>query len=287
MNNNAAALYAENLTIRGWNADSAIDNKADISQFVNLDIDGPGNRPLRFWRRGPHYIVDSTIDKEGGGGLMWFWKCDTTVNVYNSTFAGSDRIPMDRVVCDEGNKSDLIINYLTEDPRTTGEMHPMFDSSYSDRPYDPTGAAGGTGSQPTRCRAGFASGATVPQGYGAPYSFFLPGRPLMLQVTEEDCADGEASVSAGRENGTTAVYRFGYLWDGDAWDRFTWDANDDTDTTGDWLIGGAGNTSVSLQGDLTYFVGYTCHWDDSSWQCGCQTSFCTQPAWQLQVVERY
>lgn len=122
------AIYAEDLTIADWNADGAIDNKAPISQFVRLTISGHGNRGIRYWGPGPHYLVDSHLENTGGAGegsVLWFSDCDaTTVNIYASTFNGSDTVPEDLISCDSGSAPTL--NYLTTDPRTTGEMHEMF-----------------------------------------------------------------------------------------------------------------------------------------------------------------
>jgi hypothetical protein len=124
----AAAIYAEDLTIKNWNADGAIDNKAPISQFVRLTIEGQGNRGIRYWESGPHYLVDSHLSNTGTlgeGSLLWFYQCDgATVNIYQSTFNGSSTVPPDMISCDNG--SSPTINYLTTDPRTTGEMHEMF-----------------------------------------------------------------------------------------------------------------------------------------------------------------
>lgn len=285
MNNNAGALYAENLTIRGWNADAAIDNKANTSQFVNLFIDGPGNRPLRFWRRGPHYLVDATIEKEGDGTLIWLSNCDTEFRIYNSTFSGEDTVPINRISCDEGSKSQLQFQYLTVDPRTTGEMHPMFDNSYSSEPYEPSRIA--DDDQQYRCRPNFTPGTVIPRPYSAPYNFFLDERPLLLDVSDENCASEEVLVSAGRNNDTTAVYRYGYVWNGSSWQQFTWNAGNETELQADWLIGGIGSASVPLTDDFTYIVGYVCHRKEENWLCGCKDIFCSQSGWQLQRIERY
>lgn len=124
----AAAIYAEDLTVRNWNADGAIDNKAPISQFVRLTIEGRGNRGIRYWGAGPHYLVASSLTNEGGlgeGSLMWFSDCDTVeVRIYASTFDGESTVPADAISCDNGSDPELV--YLTTDPRTTGEMHEMF-----------------------------------------------------------------------------------------------------------------------------------------------------------------
>jgi hypothetical protein len=122
------AIYAEDLTIRNWNADGAIDNKANFSQFVRLTIEGRGNRGIRYWRAGPHYLVDSSLENEGGlgeGSVLWFSNCDTVeVRIYDSTFNGSETVPEELIGCDDGSDPNLV--YLTTDPRTTGEMHEMF-----------------------------------------------------------------------------------------------------------------------------------------------------------------
>jgi hypothetical protein len=124
----SAAIYGEDLTIKNWNADGAIDNKAPISQFVRLTIEGRGNRGIRYWRDGPHYLVDSHLQNTGGlgdGTIMWFASCDTTtVRIYGSTFNGASTIASNLIGCDNGTAPTL--EYLTTDPRTTGEMHEMF-----------------------------------------------------------------------------------------------------------------------------------------------------------------
>jgi hypothetical protein len=122
------AIYAEDLTVRDWNADAGIDNKAQISQFVRLTIAGNGNRSIRYWHAGPHYLVDSSVNNGGmygEGAIMWFADCTTAeVRIWNSTFNGSATVPASRISCNTGTAP--TITYLTVDPRTTGEMHEMF-----------------------------------------------------------------------------------------------------------------------------------------------------------------
>jgi hypothetical protein len=124
----SAAIYAEDLTVEDWNADGAIDNKAPISQFVRLTIEGQGNRAMRYWGAGPHYLVESNLNNAGGAGegsLLWFSDCSTaTVKIYASTFNGSATVPEELISCDNGDSPQL--EYLDTDPRTTGEMHEMF-----------------------------------------------------------------------------------------------------------------------------------------------------------------
>jgi hypothetical protein len=120
----SAEFYAEDLTIANWNADSAIDIKAPIAQFVRLETEGGGNRTLRFWATGPHYLVESNVNNPSGT-VLWFSDCDaTTLNVYDSTFNGAPQVAPGDIECDNGSAPNIV--YLDTDPRTTGEMHPMF-----------------------------------------------------------------------------------------------------------------------------------------------------------------
>ncbi|RYZ64780.1 MAG: hypothetical protein EOP08_08305 [Proteobacteria bacterium] len=120
------ALYAEDLTVKSWNADSAADIKSDHAQFVCLKTEGNGNRTLRFWKAGPHYLVKSSVNNETGT-IVWFKQCTgAKLNVFESTFNGAPALPANKVKCDEGSNPEIV--YLTVDPRTTGEMHPMFSA---------------------------------------------------------------------------------------------------------------------------------------------------------------
>ena len=121
----AAAFYAQSLTIANWHADSAIDNKATTSQIVDLEVSGPGNRPLRYWTSGPHYLVNARIDKPGDGTLIWIRDCaSVSLRISDSLFNGSPRLDPRQISCESGAFPD--IHYLETDPRRTGEMHPMF-----------------------------------------------------------------------------------------------------------------------------------------------------------------
>ena len=120
----ADQVYGSNVTIHNWNSDAAIDNKANISQFVGLVTSGSGYRAMRYWRDGPHYLVDSQIDTNNGTSV-WFRECDTTeLYVYNTTFNGSPTLEPDNYRCDRGSSPTII--YLESDPREAGVMHPMF-----------------------------------------------------------------------------------------------------------------------------------------------------------------
>jgi hypothetical protein len=123
---NSAEIYAEDLTVKNWNADSAADIKSKRAQFVCLRTEGDGNRTLRFWNVGPHYLVKSAVNN-GTGAIVWMKTCTgARINVYDSTFNGAPQLPTDKISCDDDGAPEIV--YLTTDPRTTGEMHPMFSS---------------------------------------------------------------------------------------------------------------------------------------------------------------
>jgi hypothetical protein len=148
----AGHIYAQDLNINGWD-DAAIDMKGAQLQAVRLHTEGSGFNTLKLWGGTNEavppvvvtptviYLVNSTINNDrynpakGGahpiagatdGGLLWTWNCSTLVlNVYNTTFNGASTLnPLD-LVC-EVRGAAPVINYLTVDPTTTGEMHAMF-----------------------------------------------------------------------------------------------------------------------------------------------------------------
>jgi hypothetical protein len=104
-----------------------LDIKTPIAQFVRLETTGAGNRTLRIWGTGPYYLVESSVNNPGGT-VLWFEECaSVTVNVYASTFNGDAEVPADAVECHYGDSPNIV--YLDVDPRTTGEMHPMFSDA--------------------------------------------------------------------------------------------------------------------------------------------------------------
>jgi hypothetical protein len=135
-------LIGYNITVKNW-AEAALDVKQKHAQFVGLRTESTperGYNTLKLWRVGPHYLVDSTINNErylnapadpplaayDDGGLLWTNDCaGFELRVWNTTFNGSSTLPLDRIKCSVGNREDMKITYLTVDPRTTGELHPM------------------------------------------------------------------------------------------------------------------------------------------------------------------
>ena len=135
-------VYAEDLTVNNW-ADAAIDVKGKQVQLVRFKSGGDGTNnghgTLKLWWAGPHYIVDSTVNNStfltagasGDSGLVGTYDCATLeLRIWNSTFNGSTTLPRSKIACwGKGTSADVKVTYLTTDPRTTGEMHPMFGSA--------------------------------------------------------------------------------------------------------------------------------------------------------------
>jgi hypothetical protein len=68
--------------------------------------------------------VESRVDNETGT-ILWFSDCaSATLYVHDSTFNGEPTVPADKIECDNGDTPNIV--YADTDPRTTGEMHPMF-----------------------------------------------------------------------------------------------------------------------------------------------------------------
>jgi hypothetical protein len=122
--NTGAGFYADQLVVKNWNAHAAVDTKAQINQIVGLRTIGQGQDAIDFWRDGPHYIVNSSLNNSNPSRLIWINDCTSaTIYVYNSTFNGA-ATANGQYTCGTGTTANII--YLTYDPRTTGEMHPMF-----------------------------------------------------------------------------------------------------------------------------------------------------------------
>ena len=133
--NTMAGVYVESVDFENFQGDAAIETKSIDLQLSRVNISGPARRPIRVMREGVKYLADVNIDKPASGGwdpLIQVKFCEgTTLRIYNSSFNGSSRLERSDIDCwspggARGTYDDLIIEYLDVDPRTTGEMHPMF-----------------------------------------------------------------------------------------------------------------------------------------------------------------
>ena len=123
------------------------------------------------------------------------------------------------------------------------------------------------------------SGGLQPASFGAPYSFLLPTKPLLVTV---NCSQGSATVQAGSGSSFDYVYQFGYEWVGNTWQQFTLAG---AQKSGEWLIGQGSVVRPTVLNADAYVVAYICQWDGAQWKCGCQNAACAQPAWQLQTFK--
>lgn len=135
-------LYVKDVWVTGW-ADAALDVKMGAIQADHLTTNGNGLNTLKLWWKGPHYFVNSDINNTryksttnpsapdspaaGDGGMIYFAQCQgTIVNLYGSKFNGYTTLGRNQYSCGDGADKSVTVNNLTTDPRTTGEMHPLF-----------------------------------------------------------------------------------------------------------------------------------------------------------------
>lgn len=121
------------------------------------------------------------------------------------------------------------------------------------------------------------SGGLVAANFGAPYSFLLPTKPLLITA---QCTPGSARVVAGSGSSFDYVYQLGYEWVGNTWQQF---ALTGTQQAGEWVIGEAWADRPTVQNADAYVVAYICQWDGAQWKCGCRDAACATPSWQLQT----
>ena len=125
------------------------------------------------------------------------------------------------------------------------------------------------------------SSAAVPTGFGASYNLFNTAREHLVSG---NCGTSNATVTIGNNNQTTYAYNRGYYWNGSNWTPYTLSCSGQT-VSGVWCVG-RGTASIPLLSQPpTQFLGYTCQWNGSRWNCGCRDSACTTSYWQLQLLD--
>src|SRR3989339_287972 len=131
------------------------------------------------------------------------------------------------------------------------------------------------------------SGSAIPAGYGAPYNTLSVSAEQLMNVV---CNTSSASVSVGNNSTSQYIYRYGYIWRNNAWQRIDLTGSVPA-YEGNWFRGSA-NATVSLTAtELTQennLIAYICTWNPSTssgqageWKCGCRDSACTTPYLQL------
>ena len=131
-----------------------------------------------------------------------------------------------------------------------------------------------------------ASGAAIPAGYGAPYNTLSSSGEQLMNVV---CNANSASVSIGNNSTSQYIYRYGYIWRNNAWQRIDLTGSVPA-YEGNWFRGNATATVSLTATELTQennLIAYICTWNGTAWRCGCRDSACTTPYWQLQRFGNY
>lgn len=135
------------------------------------------------------------------------------------------------------------------------------------------------GAGPGACSL-YQSGAAMPSGFGAPYSFFSATNNLLVRAT---CNQNNITVTLGASQLNQYVYSYGYYWDNGVWIRYDVEGPDPEGEL--WYVGQA-NADIPYISDVTYFVGYVCENVNNTWRCGCARRSCAWRYWQLQAALR-
>ncbi|OGF43089.1 hypothetical protein A2303_04140 [Candidatus Falkowbacteria bacterium RIFOXYB2_FULL_47_14] len=130
------------------------------------------------------------------------------------------------------------------------------------------------------------SGSAIPAGYGAPYNTLSVSAEQLMNVV---CNTSSASVSVGNNSTSQYIYRYGYIWRNNAWQRIDLTGSVPA-YEGNWFRGNATATVSLTATELTQennLIAYICTWNGTAWRCGCRDSACTTPYWQLQRFGNY
>jgi hypothetical protein len=131
----------------------------------------------------------------------------------------------------------------------------------------------------------YSSQYAIPSGYGAAYNLFSSSRETLLRA---DCSDSTYTASIKGANTTPsnfAVFDTGYRWTGSKWEAYTL-SPDGGSKSGDYILGNAKASNLSLAGNTTYWVAFACNLVSGQWKCGCSDSSCRAPKWNLQVAQK-
>jgi hypothetical protein len=121
----------------------------------------------------------------------------------------------------------------------------------------------------------------IPSGFGASYNLFSTQKELLVATV---CEGTTVKVTAGNGSDLTYVYDTGYLYKNSAWQAYTLECSG---KTGSWCPKQATATIPNAPQDTyNYLVAYTCQWLSNSWKCGCDSTSCVTPKWQLQAYTR-
>ena len=125
---------------------------------------------------------------------------------------------------------------------------------------------------PTLCST-LTGASTLPPSFGTPWDVFNPAT-LILKATCGPTITADLGTA-------TYIYHQGYTWDGTNWNQTTFTCTGGTKVSQAWCPTSAQGT---LPQNSSYYVGYTCNWTGTRWNCGCRDQACTNNYWQLQKI---
>ena len=103
------------------------------------------------------------------------------------------------------------------------------------------------------------------------------------------CNANSAAVSIGNNSTSQYIYRYGYIWRNNAWQRI--DLVGPTPAyEGNWFRGSATATVSLTAQELTQennLIAHICNWTGTAWRCGCRDANCATAYWQLQRFGNY
>lgn len=138
---------------------------------------------------------------------------------------------------------------------------------------------------------GYRDGVPTPDGYGAAYNVLTTARELLVSVT---CDKTSATVTVGSGAENQLIYRYGYAWRNNAWQRITLSSTNPLQGNA-WYARSANatlsRTVAEMAQESNYVVGYVCQWvtptgGTGTWKCGCRDGACQNSYWQLQYFSK-
>jgi hypothetical protein len=111
-------------------------------------------------------------------------------------------------------------------------------------------------------------------GFGTPWNVFNLSEILLKAY----CNGSQITATLGP---STYIYHQGYAWTNNQWQQTTFNCTQGALVSNAWCPASA---QGALPQNTTYFVGYTCNWTGTKWNCGCANTQCTQSFWQLQKI---
>ncbi len=127
---------------------------------------------------------------------------------------------------------------------------------------------------------------SLPEGWGAPYSTSSSQHEILIQA---ECKDNKATVTVGnnQDGFLTYVWMTTHYWLNGQLQSTQLQCNEQI---AGWCKH-SGQTTININPDETWVLGYICQWDGNQWYCGCRDDSCdphigTGGLWQAQRLLR-